>query len=72
MSDGRWREELREDQQHERRGVSSFAGTKIVAMCEATCILVFSLNHAPKSSVPASFLHVFRLIVMSVIHPIKK
>ena len=41
-----------EGQQHERRRVSSPAGTKIAAMCKVTCILVFSLNHAAKSSIP--------------------
>src|ERR1700679_4073510 len=39
-------------QQHERWRVSSAADTKLVAMCKATCILVFSLNHAAKSSIP--------------------
>jgi hypothetical protein len=54
--DEQWRlereREVREGQQHERQRVGFSAGTKIAAMCEATRILVFSLNHAAKSSVP--------------------
>jgi hypothetical protein len=39
-------------QQHELCGVSSAAGRKIAAICKVTCIEVFSLNQAAKSSIP--------------------
>jgi hypothetical protein len=53
VMNSQWRlewEDVCEGQQHERGGTGSAAGEKLFAMCKVTCILVFSLNHAAKSS----------------------
>jgi hypothetical protein len=54
VMDSQWRlkwEDVCEGQQHEGWRTGSAAGEKLAAMCKVTCILVFSLNHAAKSSI---------------------